>query len=67
MSTKAQELAGTVLARNTLALGFASGITGFGLASLQGIIRENFARKGQAVIDGNLAAVQRANEEVVSE
>ena len=56
MSKKAQELAGTVLARNTLALGFASGITGLDLSPIQGIIRENFARKGQAVIDGNLAA-----------
>jgi 2-oxoglutarate ferredoxin oxidoreductase subunit alpha len=36
---------------------FASGITGFDLAPLESVIRDNFARKGQAVVDGNLAAV----------
>ncbi|MBN1642528.1 MAG: 2-oxoacid:acceptor oxidoreductase subunit alpha [Anaerolineae bacterium] len=57
MSEMAQEKAGTTLARNTLALGFAAGITGFDVAPLESVIRDNFARKGQAVVDGNLAAV----------
>ena len=58
MSDMAQEAAGTTLARNTVALGFASGLTGFDLDPLQSVVRENFARKGQAVVDGNLAAVE---------
>jgi 2-oxoglutarate ferredoxin oxidoreductase subunit alpha len=57
MSDIAQEAAGTTLARNTVALGFASGITGYDVEPLRSVIRDNFARKGQAVVDGNLAAV----------
>ena len=57
MSEMAQEMAGTDLAGDALALGFASGITGFDPEPLRSVIRENFARKGQAVIDGNLAVV----------
>jgi 2-oxoglutarate ferredoxin oxidoreductase subunit alpha len=58
MSDMAKEAAGTALARNTVALGFVSGLTGFDLAPLRSVIQENFARKGQAVVDGNLAAVE---------
>lgn len=57
MSDMAQQLSGTSLARNTLALGFAAGITGLDRAPLESVIRENFARKGQAVVDGNLEVV----------
>jgi 2-oxoglutarate ferredoxin oxidoreductase subunit alpha len=57
LSDIAQEQAGTTLARNTVALGVAAGMTGFDLDSLESVIRDNFARKGQAVIDGNLGAV----------
>jgi 2-oxoglutarate ferredoxin oxidoreductase subunit alpha len=58
MSEVAQEKAGTSLARNTLVLGFAAGLTGLDLSALQSVIRDNFRRKGQAVVDGNLAAVE---------
>jgi 2-oxoglutarate ferredoxin oxidoreductase subunit alpha len=58
MSEIAQEKAGTPLARNTLALGFAAGLTGLDLSGLESVIRENFARKGQAVVDGNLSVVE---------
>ena len=58
LSDMAKEAAGTTLARNTVALGFVAGMTGFDVHPLMGIIRENFARKGQAVVDGNLAAVE---------
>ena len=58
LSDIAQEQAGTTLARNTVALGVAAGMTGFDLAPLQSVIRDNFARKGQAVVDGNLGAVE---------
>ena len=57
MSEMAKTAAGTPLARNTLALGVASGLTGFDLSALESVIRENFIRKGQSVIEGNLAAV----------
>ncbi|HUT18207.1 MAG TPA: 2-oxoacid:acceptor oxidoreductase subunit alpha, partial [Anaerolineae bacterium] len=58
MSEVAEKMAGTSLARNTLSLGVAAGLTGFDLAALQSVIRDNFARKGQKVVDGNLAAVE---------
>ena len=63
MSDMAKGAAGTTLARNTVALGFASGITGYDIAPLQSVIRDNFARKGQAVVDGNLAAVKAGYRE----
>jgi 2-oxoglutarate ferredoxin oxidoreductase subunit alpha len=63
MSDIAAEKAGTTLARNTVALGFAAGITGFDLDPLQSVVRDNFARKGQAVVDGNLAAVEAGYSE----
>jgi 2-oxoglutarate ferredoxin oxidoreductase subunit alpha len=58
MSEVAEEKAGTSLARNTLGLGVAAGLTGFDLSALESVIRVNFARKGQKVVDGNLAAVE---------
>jgi 2-oxoglutarate ferredoxin oxidoreductase subunit alpha len=58
LSDMAEEKAGTVLARNTVALGVAAGLTGFDLEPMQAVIRQNFARKGQAVVDGNLAAIE---------
>jgi 2-oxoglutarate ferredoxin oxidoreductase subunit alpha len=58
MSEVAEDKAGTSLARNTLGLGVAAGLTGFDLSALQSVIRGNFARKGQKVVDGNLAAVE---------
>jgi 2-oxoglutarate ferredoxin oxidoreductase subunit alpha len=63
MSDIAKEKAGTTLARNTVALGFAAGITGFDLSSLQSVIRQNFARKGKAVVNGNLSAVEAGQQE----
>ena len=63
LSDIAQEQAGTTLARNTVALGVAAGMTGFDPASLHSVIRDNFARKGQAVVDGNLGAVEAGYKE----
>lgn len=62
MSEIAQEAAGTTLARNTVALGFAAGITGLDVEPLQTVVRDNFARKGQDVVDGNLRAVRAGYE-----
>ncbi len=63
LSDIAKEKAGTVLARNTVALGVAAGMTGFDLEQMESVIRDNFARKGQAVVDGNLAAVEVGYQE----
>ncbi len=63
LSDIAKEKAGTVLARNTVALGVAAGMTGFDLERMESVIRDNFARKGQAVVDGNLAAIEAGYQE----
>jgi 2-oxoglutarate ferredoxin oxidoreductase subunit alpha len=59
----AKEKAGNVLARNTTALGVVSGLTGFDPEPIESVIRQNFARKGQAVVDGNLAAAKAGYQE----
>jgi len=63
LSDVAKEKAGTELARNTMGLGVAAGLTGFDLAPMESVIRQNFARKGQAVVDGNLAVVEAGYQE----
>ena len=63
LSDTAKEKAGTVLARNTVALGVALGMTGFDLEPMKSVIRDNFARKGRAVVDGNLAAAEAGYQE----
>jgi 2-oxoglutarate ferredoxin oxidoreductase subunit alpha len=63
LSDMAKEKAGTELARNTMALGVAAGLTGFDLEPMESVIRQNFARKGQAVVDGNLAVVEAGYQE----
>jgi 2-oxoglutarate ferredoxin oxidoreductase subunit alpha len=63
MSDLAKEKAGTALARNTLALGVTAGLTGFDLEPMESVIRQNFSRKGQAVVDGNLAALEAGYKE----
>jgi len=63
LSDIAKEMAGTMLARNTVAFGVAAGMTGFDLEQMESVIRDNFARKGQAVVDGNLAAAGAGYQE----
>jgi 2-oxoglutarate ferredoxin oxidoreductase subunit alpha len=63
LSDIAKEKAGIVLARNTVALGVAAGLTGFDLEPMESVIRQNFARKGQKVVDANLAAVEAGYQE----
>jgi len=63
LSDVAKEKAGTVLARNTVALGVTAGLTGLDPEPMQSVIRQNFARKGQAVVDGNLAAIDAGYQE----
>ena len=63
LSDIAKEKAGTVLARNTTALGVTAGLTGLDLEPMRSVIRDNFGRKGQAVVDGNLAALDAGYRE----
>lgn len=63
LSDIAQETAGVTLARNTVALGVAAGMTGLDLEPMRSVIRENFARKGQRVVNGNLAAAEAGYRE----
>ena len=63
LSDVAKEKAGTVLARNTVALGVTAGLTGLDLEPMENVIRQNFARKGQKVVDGNLAAIEAGYQE----
>jgi 2-oxoglutarate ferredoxin oxidoreductase subunit alpha len=63
LSDIAEEKAGIALARNTVALGVAAGLTGFDLGPMESVVRQNFARKGQEVVDGNLAALEAGHEE----
>lgn len=63
LSDMAKEKAGTELARNTMALGIAAGLTGFDLEPMESVIRQNFARKGQKVVDGNLAVIGAGYQE----
>ncbi|MDO8615625.1 MAG: 2-oxoacid:acceptor oxidoreductase subunit alpha [Dehalococcoidia bacterium] len=45
---------------NTAALAAAAGITGFPLEFLEGVIRQNFARKGAAAVEANLRVAAAA-------
>lgn len=58
LTTLAREHGGSDVMRNTLILGIAAGLIGFEQSYLESVIRDNFARKGQAVVDANL----RVNE-----
>jgi 2-oxoglutarate/2-oxoacid ferredoxin oxidoreductase subunit alpha len=54
----AREKGGKDLMRNTLAIGAAAGLLGFDLSFLEKLIRDNFAAKGQDIVDGNLRVVE---------
>jgi len=58
LTTLAKELGGREVMRNTLALGVAAGLIGFDPTYMESIIRDNFARKGQAVVDANLRVIE---------
>jgi 2-oxoglutarate/2-oxoacid ferredoxin oxidoreductase subunit alpha len=54
LTALAEEKGGRDVMRNTLALGVAAGLMGFDPAHIESVIRDNFARKGDAVVDANL-------------
>ena len=58
LSKLAQEKGGREVMRNTLALGVTAGLVGFDPTYMESIIRDNFVRKGQAVVDDNLRVVE---------
>ncbi len=58
LSSLAEEQGGSQMMRNTLALGVAAGLIGFDPTYMESVIRDNFARKGQPVVDANLRVVE---------
>jgi len=58
----AEETGGRDVMRNTLALGAAAGLIGFDPAYIESVIRDNFGRKGDAVVDANLRVAQAGVE-----
>jgi 2-oxoglutarate ferredoxin oxidoreductase subunit alpha len=58
----ARERGGREIMRNTVAFGVAAGLMGFDLTYLESVIRDNFAPKGQEVIDANLRVAEAGAE-----
>jgi 2-oxoglutarate ferredoxin oxidoreductase subunit alpha len=58
----AEEKGGRDVMRNTLALGVATGLIGFDPIYIESVIRDNFARKGDAVVDANLRVAEAGVE-----
>lgn len=54
------EEAGNKIMVNTAALGAAAGVTEYGFEFMASVIRDNFVKKGQKVVDANLAVARRA-------
>jgi 2-oxoglutarate ferredoxin oxidoreductase subunit alpha len=62
LSALAEEKGGRDVMRNTLALGVAAGLMEFDPTHIESVIRDNFARKGDAVVDANLRVAQAGFE-----
>jgi 2-oxoglutarate ferredoxin oxidoreductase subunit alpha len=58
----AEDRGGRAIMRNTVAFGVAAGLMGFDPAYLNSVIRDNFAPKGQKVIDANLRVAEAGVE-----
>jgi 2-oxoglutarate ferredoxin oxidoreductase subunit alpha len=54
LTALAKDLGGREVMRNTVAIGVAAGLLDFDPGAMESIIQDNFARKGQAVVDANL-------------
>jgi len=59
----AKDKAGIAVARNTVALGVAAGLTSLDPSPMESVIGQNFAPKGQTVVDANLAAFDTGYKE----
>jgi 2-oxoglutarate ferredoxin oxidoreductase subunit alpha len=56
----AEDEGGSKVMANTAAIGAAAGLTGYGLQVIHGVIRDNFGRKGQEVVEANLKVADAA-------
>jgi 2-oxoglutarate ferredoxin oxidoreductase subunit alpha len=52
---------GSKVMANTAAIGAAAGLTGFDVDVINNVIRDNFGKKGQAVVDANLKVAAAAH------
>lgn len=60
--TKIAAEAGNKIMANTAGLGAIAGVTQFEFENMASVIRDNFAKKGQAVVDSNLEVARKAYE-----
>jgi 2-oxoglutarate ferredoxin oxidoreductase subunit alpha len=51
---------GSEIMANTAALAVAAGVTGYPLQYMEGVIRDNFKKKGTQIVDANLEVAQKA-------
>ena len=58
----AEERGGRAIMRNTVSFGVAAGLMDFDPAYLESVIRDNFAPKGEKVVDANLRVVEAGVE-----
>ncbi|MBN1262431.1 MAG: 2-oxoacid:acceptor oxidoreductase subunit alpha [Anaerolineae bacterium] len=58
----AREIGGLDVMRNTVALGVATGLLGFDPRYVESVIRDNFAKKGDAVVESNLGCIHAGAE-----
>lgn len=58
---------GNKVMANTAAIGAAAGLTGYDLDAINSVIRDNFGKKGQAVVDANLKVAAAAHRFVGQE
>lgn len=62
LAALAREVGGLELMRNTLALGIAAGLLEFDLSYVESIVRDNFAKKGEEMIQSNLSVIRKGAE-----
>ena len=58
---------GSKVMANTAAIGAAAGLTGYDMDVISGVIRDNFGKKGQGVVDANLTVASAARRFVEQE
>ena len=63
----ARDLGGDKVMQNTAAVGATAGITGFPYDRIADVIAQNFRRKGDAVVNGNLKVAQAAYDLAVKD
>ena len=62
LSTIAQQTGGSRGMTNTALLGAAAGVAGFPTESMEQVLRENFASKGDVIVERNLAVLRAAHQ-----